>query len=125
MTHDECERLSSKLCQMWPRKFQDSELADWCERMDRYPIGAVLGALDEHRNSSKFKPQPSEILARLKGKEQARDGDAPVASDADARVRHAVRADHLCRASVRHQDVMSDAKAIGAREHVAGGVNAL
>jgi hypothetical protein len=81
MNDDERERLSAKLCQMWPRKFQDSELADWCARVDRYRIGDVLGALDEHRNTSKFKPQPSEILARLKGKEQGRDDADPGARE--------------------------------------------
>jgi hypothetical protein len=69
MNADDREKLSIELCRLWPKRFEDAELRDWETRLDRYRLDDVLTALNDYKNSSKFRPQVSEILGRLKGKE--------------------------------------------------------
>src|SRR5688572_24219843 len=65
--------LLSALCRLWPRKFTDDELEDFYQRMMPYRISDVLAALDEFKSNNKFRPQVSEILGRLKGKDLLRE----------------------------------------------------
>lgn len=75
MTEADYEPLTARLCELWYRKFPDAELADWCHRMTPYSLRDVLAALDAHKAGSKFHPRVSEILARLKGREEGRPGE--------------------------------------------------
>jgi phosphoglycolate phosphatase-like HAD superfamily hydrolase len=63
------ERFMVEMCRMWPGKFQDAELQDFFARLRKFRLEDVLGAMNEHKNTSKFAPRVSELLARLKGKE--------------------------------------------------------
>ncbi len=81
MTPDEREKISVQMCLMWPRKFDESTLTDWFMRIGGYRADDVLRALNEHKNSSKFCPQVSEILAKLKGKEERNENETTVKVD--------------------------------------------
>ena len=77
MLPSEREKIMVEMCLMWPSKYADAELEDFCNRVMRFTQADVLRALNEHKNTQKFAPKISEILGKLKGREvEAKTGEA-------------------------------------------------
>jgi hypothetical protein len=65
MTPDEKEKLWVELCQRWPNRFTDSDLHYGSANLDGYAIDAVVAALTEFKNNSRFVPKLGEIVKLL------------------------------------------------------------
>lgn len=63
MNRDERLTISQKLSDLYPDKYEDEELTDLVDRVSSYSVAEVFKAIDEHRNTAKFKPSPAELLS--------------------------------------------------------------
>lgn len=68
------DSIADYMTRLYPGKYGDDELLDIVRRVSGWPVRDVIRAIDEHRNVSRFKPTPAELLQRLKSMRAASAG---------------------------------------------------